>query len=99
METGRGTTTRLIGDFLTRSRRLPPRLPFRPHAGAIDLFASEVDLVDPSRVRDVVERVGVEDNEVGVLAGRNHARIQAYGNGGITGRGDDGLHRRDGVRR
>ena len=38
-----------------------------PHPGAVDFLAAKVDLVDPSRVGDVLERIGVEHDEVGAL--------------------------------
>src|SRR5437867_5141097 len=51
---------------------------FRPipaHRCAIDLFTSQVNLVDLPRVGDVLQRICVEHYEVGALAGRDHAKL------------------------
>ena len=43
-------------------------MPRRAEAVAIDRAAAQVDAVDPSCIRDVLERVGVEHDEIGALA-------------------------------
>src|SRR5262245_14387851 len=53
----------------------PLRLPFRPQRGAIDGLASEVDGVDLADVGDVVERIGIEHDEIGALARRHRAEL------------------------
>src|SRR5687767_9758968 len=49
----------------------PARLQLRP----IDLGAAQVDPRDFSRIRDVVQRAGVEHDEVGALARRHLSEI------------------------
>ena len=49
-----------------------PRL---TESGAIDLHASQIDPRDPAGVSDVVQRVGVEDDEVGALASGDRAEL------------------------
>src|SRR5882672_1488397 len=72
----------------------PLRLPFRPQSGAIDGLASEVDRVDLADIANVVERIGVEHDEIGALAGRHHAElVEAQHLGGIPRGCDDHLHR------
>ena len=44
------------------------------HRGPIDGGAAQIHGDDAARVRDVVQRVGVEDDEVGALAGGERAR-------------------------
>src|SRR5215510_11618297 len=53
----------------------PLRLPFSAQPRAVDLLSAQIDLVDLADVGDVVERIGVEHNEVGALAGRHHAEL------------------------
>src|SRR5258708_20259858 len=53
---------------------LPPlRLPFRPQSGAIDSLAFEIDRVDLADIGNVVERIGVEHDEIRALARPPHA--------------------------
>src|SRR5262245_36342728 len=53
----------------------PLRLPFGAQACAVDLLSAQIDLIDLARVSDVVERVGIEHDEVGALAGCHHAEL------------------------
>jgi hypothetical protein len=67
----RGTAERLAGVL--------PRF-FGGAAGmrsiaAVELFTCEVHTADLARIGDVVERVGVEHEEVGALAGGDRAAI------------------------
>src|SRR5882762_3508724 len=72
----------------------PLRLPFCPQSGAIDGLASEIDRVDLADIGNVVERIGVEHDEIGALAGRHHAElVEAQHLGGIPRRRDDHFHR------
>src|SRR5579864_5596028 len=78
-----------IGDSLLAS---PLRLPFGAHGGAIDLLATEVDLVDLARVGDVIQRIRVQHDEIGALAGRHRAEvIELQGFRGQAGGGDNYL--------
>src|SRR5712664_672285 len=72
----------------------PLRLPFCPQSGAIDGLASKIDRVDLADIANVVERIGVEHDEIGALAGRHHAElVEAQHLGGIPRGCDDHLHR------
>src|SRR5262245_30494564 len=55
---------------------LPPlRLPFGSQARAVDLLSAQIYLVDLAHISDVVERIGIEHDEVGALARRHHAEL------------------------
>jgi hypothetical protein len=42
---------------------------------SIDFQAAQINRTDSSRIRDVIERIGVEDDEVRAFAGGDHAKI------------------------
>jgi hypothetical protein len=46
-----------------------------PQLLSIDTVTSQIHAQDLPRIRDVIERVGVEDDEIGALAHGNHAEI------------------------
>src|SRR5215470_1295883 len=74
----------------------PLRLPFGSQARAVDLLSAQIDLVDLARIGDVVERIGVEHDEVGALAGRHHAElIKLERLCCLARRGHDHLHGRE----
>src|SRR5713101_6267470 len=88
------TWPKSVSAYLKLPLLAPLRLPFRPQSGAIDGLASEVDRVDLADIGNVVERIGVEHNEIGALAGRHHPElVEAQHLGGIPRRRDDHLHR------
>jgi hypothetical protein len=43
----------------------PLGLPFRPQRGAIDFLSPQVNLADLARIADILERIRVEDDEIG----------------------------------
>ena len=49
--------------------------PLRPERRAIDFRPAQIHRRDPSRVGQVVERIRVEDDEVGALAWRNRSHV------------------------
>src|SRR5205814_6516074 len=74
-----------------RRGRGPPRL----ERGAIGLGAAPIDARDLPRVADCIERIWVEDEEVGRLAGRERAEVGEPENLGRGARaGGDRLRRR-----
>src|SRR5881409_496179 len=58
----------------------------RPERGAIDLRASQVDLIDLVRVGNVLQGIGVQHDEVGFLAGGHHAHPSQSENPRVNGR-------------
>src|SRR4030095_6398681 len=61
-------------------------LPPGRHCGAPDFVSAQVDLVDPPRIGNVLERIGVEDDEVAVSPRRDHPGIEPCDVGGIARR-------------
>src|SRR6185503_19672749 len=58
-------------------------------------LAAQIDVDDPPRSRDVVERVAINHDEVGDLAGGERPElVEAEHRGGRAGAGDDRLRRR-----
>src|SRR5262245_57957399 len=45
------------------------------HGGARHFLAAQIDLVDPAGVADLIERIGVQHDEVSVAAGRDQPGI------------------------
>ena len=60
-----------VSELLLDTAR-PAGLPLRAQAGAIDFLPAQIHLVDLSRVADAVERIALEDDEVGIAAGGHH---------------------------
>src|SRR5215470_16656755 len=54
---------------LSGGRGAELRAPLRRHGGTRHFLAAQIDLVDPAGVADLLERIGVEHDEVGVAAG------------------------------
>src|SRR5262245_26695821 len=46
-----------------------------PHCDAIHFVATQVNLIYLPRVRNVLERIGIEDDKIRALAGRNRAEV------------------------
>src|SRR5437867_2589562 len=69
------TWPKSVSAYLKLPLLTPLRLPFRPQSGAVDGLASEVDRVDLADIGNVVERIGVEHDEIGALAGCHHAEL------------------------
>src|SRR5829696_8854479 len=72
---------------------VPLRLPPGAQARAVDLLPPQEHFVDPPRVGDVIERVRIEDDEVGVPAGRHHPGVHLRDLGAVAGREHNRLHR------
>src|SRR5262245_28359315 len=51
--------------LLPRRRSAELRAPLRRHGGAWHFLAPQIDLVDPARVADLLQGIGVEHDEVG----------------------------------
>src|SRR5436190_20945940 len=71
----------------------PTRLPLRAESRAIEFLPPYIDPGNLPAVGNVIERIRVEDREVGVLAGSDEAGVHVRGFGGIACCRDDGLHR------
>src|SRR5688572_13083389 len=56
-------------------RCAPLSLPLRAQGCPIDGLPAQIDRADLPRVVDVLERVRVQDDEVGALAGRHGAKL------------------------
>src|SRR5262245_28645397 len=86
----------LIPDLrpLSRRRGTELRAPLRRHGGARHLLAPQIDLVDAAGVADLLQRIGVEHDEVGIAAGRDQPGIDLGNISRIARRRDDGLRRR-----
>src|SRR5215470_6957566 len=57
--------------LLSRRRGAELRAPLRRHGGTRHFLAAQIDLVDPPGVADLLERIGVEHDEVGIAARRD----------------------------
>src|SRR5207244_6702680 len=81
---------------LSRCRARKIRLPFGGQGRTGNLLSALVDPVDPPGVGDVVERVPVEHNEIGALAGCDRAElIESDDLRGVAGPRHQGLHWRE----
>ena len=74
------------------SLRRHPGLQLCSQRGAIDLGGVNVNRGDPTRVRDVVDRICVEHEEIGASSGRQAAhRVETEKFGAPARRGNDSL--------
>src|SRR6266545_695003 len=60
---------------LPRRRSAELRAPLRRHGGARHFLTAQIDLVDAAGVADLLQRIGVEHDEIGIAAGRDQAGI------------------------
>src|SRR5438445_4602775 len=51
------------------------RPPLRRHRAAPNLLAPQIDAADAPRVADAFERTGIQDQEIGTLAGRDRTKL------------------------
>lgn len=77
-----GCTAFLENATLRSSRRPSKKGPsswkFGPQRGAAGFLSPEVDLVDPSRVGEVLSWIRVVEEEIGALARRHHPGIDPH---------------------
>jgi len=69
-------------------------LPARSQPGAIHLLTAQVHLVDAPCVGDVVERIGIQHDEVGVSSRRDQSRVHLRDVGRLACGRDNNFGRR-----